>query len=399
MKFSVLLPTRNRLEYLKYAVETVKRQDYTNWEIIISDNCSDDDIVGFVETLKDDRIYYVRTSTFIPVTDNWNNALKHSSGDYVVMLGDDDGLLPDYFSTIIEAFKTFPNPDFVYGGAVFYAYPGVMPGAPDGFLRYDKNAIFNSTQPEWLGLEQARAIGQGYLNFRMPVASNMQFSLISRRKIDELTYDGKFFHSPFPDFYATPLLFMASSNILILPQPIAIIGISPKSYGFYHFNSRPSLGVEFLNNTEQLAHGLKYIPEMLPGTSYNDSWLIANVALYQNFAQSLGLSQGFNNYRRLQILHGYKHRYFDQNIDHAEFYKLLSKMTFGERFLYSPFFRIGFSILRLVPGTLREKLVGRLRKAIGQHAMSARIKVEKPLRNLVEAFEYIEQNLALIQNR
>ena len=45
MKFSVLLPTRNRLEYLRYAVETVRRQDYADWEIIVSDNCSEDDIV------------------------------------------------------------------------------------------------------------------------------------------------------------------------------------------------------------------------------------------------------------------------------------------------------------------------------------------------------------------
>jgi glycosyltransferase involved in cell wall biosynthesis len=42
MKFSVLLPTRNRLNLLSYAIETVIRQDYSDWEIIISDNCSEE---------------------------------------------------------------------------------------------------------------------------------------------------------------------------------------------------------------------------------------------------------------------------------------------------------------------------------------------------------------------
>ena len=76
MKFSVLLPTRNRLELLKYAIETVRRQDYDNWEIIISDNYSEEDIAGYIQSLKEPRIKYYRTDSFVPVTDNWNNALE-----------------------------------------------------------------------------------------------------------------------------------------------------------------------------------------------------------------------------------------------------------------------------------------------------------------------------------
>jgi len=70
MKYSVLLPTRNRLKYLRYAVETVRRQDYDNWEIIISDNCSEEDIEGFAGSLQDPRVRHYRTESFIPVTDN-----------------------------------------------------------------------------------------------------------------------------------------------------------------------------------------------------------------------------------------------------------------------------------------------------------------------------------------
>src|SRR5687768_11034765 len=85
MKFSVLLPTRNRLELLRYAIESVRRQFYQDWEIVVSDNDSIEDVRGYVASLGDGRIRYVRTPRFIPVTDNWSNALAHSSGDYVVM--------------------------------------------------------------------------------------------------------------------------------------------------------------------------------------------------------------------------------------------------------------------------------------------------------------------------
>ena len=46
---SVLLPTKNRLTYLRYAVESVRRQDYPHWEIVISDNHSEEDILGYAQ--------------------------------------------------------------------------------------------------------------------------------------------------------------------------------------------------------------------------------------------------------------------------------------------------------------------------------------------------------------
>ncbi len=85
MKFSVLLPTRNRLDLLSRAIETVRRQDYDNWEIIVSDNFSEENIASYIQLLGDSRIKYFRTDCFIPVTDNWNNALNNSMGDYIIV--------------------------------------------------------------------------------------------------------------------------------------------------------------------------------------------------------------------------------------------------------------------------------------------------------------------------
>ena len=58
VKLSFLLPTRDRLDYLKLAIETVRRQDDHEWEIVVSDNASTDDIGGYLEDLHDERIVY-----------------------------------------------------------------------------------------------------------------------------------------------------------------------------------------------------------------------------------------------------------------------------------------------------------------------------------------------------
>ena len=100
--FSILLPTRNRLQLLKYAVETVRRQDFTDWEIVVSDNDSEEDVGAYVSGLRDDRIRYFRTASFVRVTENWNKALMHSTGRWVLMLGDDDGLMPGALNRFAE---------------------------------------------------------------------------------------------------------------------------------------------------------------------------------------------------------------------------------------------------------------------------------------------------------
>ena len=178
MKFSVLLPTRNRLNLLSYAIETVIRQDYLDWEIIISDNCSEEDIKNYVVSLNDPRIKYYQTEEFIPVTENWNNALTKSDGDYVIMLGDDDCLMQGYFSRLKKVIEENDSPDLIYTSALLYAYPGVIPGHSEGFLRsYSHSKIFRSAhEPFMLGRSDAVALVNYSVDFRMRFDYNMQFS-------------------------------------------------------------------------------------------------------------------------------------------------------------------------------------------------------------------------------
>ena len=386
MKFSVLLPTRNRLKYLRYAVETVRRQDYEDWEIVISDNCSEDDIAGYARSLDDDRIVYVRTERFVPVTDNWNNALRHSGGDYVVMLGDDDGLLPNYFSGLLQRFADFPDPDFVYGSAYFFAYPGVMPDTPQGYLRRDHSLMFPETAPFWLDGQRARSITRGYLDFRMPVASNMQFSLVSRQMVETMSRGGPFFQSPYPDFFATPALFLKAARILIIPEPLVVIGITAKSYGFFHFNNRAADGLKFLKNDERRPIDPACEALMLPGTSYNDSWLLAMNALSTQHSAAEGMRPNYRRYRLLQILHTYKRIYFDKTLGATELAVLRARMTLLEKAVYGISFPIGFSVLRLLPSGVRAGLIGRLRRLIGQHAIRS-ADSSPTFENLLDVFE------------
>ncbi len=307
MKFSVLLPTRNRLELLRYAIETVRRQDYDDWEIIVSDNYSEDDIAGYIQALGEPRIQYYRTQRFIPVTDNWNNALGKSTGEYVIMLGDDDCLMKGFFSTIKELVETYKNPDLIYSNAYLYAYPGVLPDFPNGFLRsYSYASFFRSAKkPFWLSKKQALDLVRQSMNFKMGFTYNMQHSIINRNIIDRLRSKGSFFQSPYPDFYATNVLLLKAERILICPYHLVTVGISPKSFGYYFFNKREEEGVEFLKNLSD-PNSLDLVRHVvLPGSRDRTSWLIAMETIKANYGSEFNLSIKYNRYRYLQILSFY----------------------------------------------------------------------------------------------
>ena len=111
MKFSVLLPTRERLDLLRLAVQSVLEQDYGEWEIVIADNASSADVGGYVASLRDSRVRYVRSDAVLPVTENWNSSLEHSVGEYFIMLGDDDCLMRGCLRTARAYLDDFGRPE------------------------------------------------------------------------------------------------------------------------------------------------------------------------------------------------------------------------------------------------------------------------------------------------
>jgi glycosyltransferase involved in cell wall biosynthesis len=392
VKFSVLLPTRNRLEYLRYAVETVRRQDYDDWEIVISDNHSEDDIEGYARSLNDPRVRYYRTDSFVPVTENWNNALEHSTGDYVVMLGDDDCLMQNYFSTIGRLVEEFDRPDFVYTSAFLYSYPGVNPDAPQGFLMPYGHAPFLGAaggEPYLMDKRLARELVEGFMDFRLLYGFNMQFFVISRRLVEALADKGPFFQSPFPDYYASNAMFLKAGRVLVCPYPLVTIGVTPKSYGFYHTNRREAEGVEFLKSLPdpQAARRLERV--LLPGTNINTSWLFSAETLKQNFGDEFGLRPSYRRYRFLQITHVYEQVYLHKTMTGDDLGRLKRRMRPWERAVYGAAVRSVLAFKRLLSPENRSRFYKLLRARQGQFPAWGAEMEKARYRNILEVYEQV----------
>ncbi|MFL7011093.1 glycosyltransferase family 2 protein [Enterovibrio norvegicus] len=90
LKISIAVPTYNRLELLKETLESVLCQTYRNIEIIISDNASTDGTKEYLESLDDQRIVINYNQDNLGMVGNWDKCLELATGEYFLLLSDDD---------------------------------------------------------------------------------------------------------------------------------------------------------------------------------------------------------------------------------------------------------------------------------------------------------------------
>lgn len=91
---SVTIPAY-KTAFLREAIASVCAQIYDDWELIIVDDASPEDIKSVVDQFKDKRIRYYRNEKncgAVDVVDNWNICLNYCRGEYVICMGDDDML-------------------------------------------------------------------------------------------------------------------------------------------------------------------------------------------------------------------------------------------------------------------------------------------------------------------
>jgi len=91
---SVLMPARNVASTIGDAIESVRRQTFESWELIVVDDGSDDETAEVVRSIPDDRVTLVRQQ-WRGVSAARNRAAKNAGGKFLAFLDADDLFAPD----------------------------------------------------------------------------------------------------------------------------------------------------------------------------------------------------------------------------------------------------------------------------------------------------------------
>ena len=90
---SVVVPTKNRYQYLKYLIKLIDSFNLPELEFVIQDNSDNNsEIIMWLEHYKKTNIKYYYSSEELTMSQNAELAIKHAEGEYVCFIGDDDGV-------------------------------------------------------------------------------------------------------------------------------------------------------------------------------------------------------------------------------------------------------------------------------------------------------------------
>jgi hypothetical protein len=214
--------------------------------------------------------------------------------------------------------------------------------------------------------------------FRIRYGFNMQHFILSRALVAALRSKGPFFQSPYPDYYAANAILLAARSIVANPRPLVLIGISPKSFGFYFQNRREGEGVDFLQNRPSPEAQAHLRGKLVPGSNMNDSWLCAMEALAANFPEYEDLSVSHRRYRLLQY-HATLREHSWRGLR-----VVLSHVRWWELFVYAPIIA-SYALAFLLPRRARTAVQDALKATLSAYPRFDLRRKPVPYRDILEA--------------
>tara|TARA_Y100000389_G_scaffold146825_1_gene145616 strand:+ start:541 stop:1380 length:840 start_codon:yes stop_codon:yes gene_type:complete len=144
MKFSIIVPTLNNLDYLKILISSIKKNSSFDHEIIVHVNENLDDTIGF---LKEKNIKYTFSESNIGLCSSMNKAAKLASTQYILYTHDDMYFLPSWDSILKKEIELL-NTKFFYLSGTMIQKKGadLILDAGNDYKDFNEHLLLNNYQ-------------------------------------------------------------------------------------------------------------------------------------------------------------------------------------------------------------------------------------------------------------
>ena len=227
---SIIIPTKNRQKYCLAAIRQILSLNLSEIEICIQDNSDTDILRNEISSIASENIVYNYHEGVLSFVDNFSEAVSLSHGEYLCMIGDDDGILPSIMDMV--RFMKGKGIDSLIPslGAVYY-WPSDNPIVANGekgvltlsYLR--SKARYTNSQKALLKLLKGAV--QNYTSLDMP---RLYHGIVKKTCLEDIKEQtGKYFDGLTPDIYMAVALSFVCKKTLRIDTPITISGICPTS--------------------------------------------------------------------------------------------------------------------------------------------------------------------------
>jgi glycosyltransferase involved in cell wall biosynthesis len=202
MKFTIAISAYKGV-FFKECLDSILGQTYNDFELIILNDASPDNIRSIVESYTDSRIRYYENSQNVGalnLVDNWNKCLSLAKGDYFMQMGDDDMLSPNFLEEFDRTINNYPQTSVLHCRSYLIDEQSKVIGISDPL-------------PEW---ETVSSAIYYRMNGRLQFISDFVF------KTSDLRHQGGFYKMPLAWFTdeLTPLLLGRVNGIANVSKPV-----------------------------------------------------------------------------------------------------------------------------------------------------------------------------------
>jgi hypothetical protein len=266
--FSIVIPTYNRSELVQGAVRSILDQTFDDYEVVVSDNCSQDDTRAVIAGIQDPRVRYVRTPTHGVIAESWEFARSQARGKLVMMLSDDDALVANALALFAEEHRRHAA-EFLFCNLAEYrdrSFPGPQQNTVN--CRPFTGAVRLVSTDEFV-----RPLFAFRPKFDMHPSAFMFAASVADRVVQRT---GRFFRTNGVEYFAWPLAAVFSSSIVHIDLPLVILGRTAKSWGSTIVLSNP---------------GKQQIQKMIADVAQNRDWIpLTNFTLCNLMAEGMLLA-------------------------------------------------------------------------------------------------------------
>ena len=295
-RYSFIIPTRDRPDFIQQSIPTILAQDFTDLEIVIHDNPSPGgngrDCRDIVNRLNDGRIRYYLAPKPLNICDNWECAIRHARGQYVTVAFDKFLFCRDALAKIENITALYGDPDIIsWPWATYY------PIGDDTFGPGTVESRFPPSRPQPFSplAEMRRRLA--FRTRRGQIGDpfhrgKIDFGFWHRRLVQRiLNASLKIFFPFFPDYTSLAQALVLAETAVDLNEPIWLM-MQPKTSTGIGLDFIPSGVRSYLSLYGKLDTILETLP--IPGVDISQHNVVARDYLFAIHSAIKGRAGHFN---------------------------------------------------------------------------------------------------------
>ena len=225
---SIVIPTRNREYYCIEAIKSILRFQEDCFELVVQDNSDSNEVQEFVSSLNDNRLIYNQTIGRINFVVNIDKALSLATGEYVIMIGDDDTVSQRIFELVqwakdnnIEAVTPKRQVQYYWPDSLQLDNNGVV------YISSKYTYKYNSYNGENQVIEMLKGGIINYSGYNLP---KVYHGIMKRTILDEIkNRTGRFIGGLSPDIYLAVAAALLCEKYYVVDFSFTIAGACPQS--------------------------------------------------------------------------------------------------------------------------------------------------------------------------